>query len=115
MKKNALVIGGSKGIGKAVSLRLKELKIKVFSPSKKILDTSNIQSVKRFLDKKDKFDILILNTGGPPAMNFFDIKESDWLKYFNQLFLGFVLMLQKIKLKKKWLHFFNFITHYKKS
>ena len=100
IKKNALVIGGSKGIGKAICLRLKELKIKVFSPPKKDLDTSNIQSVKSFLNKKKKFDILILTPGGPPAMNFFDIKDNDWSKYFNQLFLGFVLILQKIKLKK---------------
>ena len=54
IKKNALVIGGSRGIGKAICLRLKELKIRVFSPPKKDLDTSNIQSVKSFLNKKKK-------------------------------------------------------------
>ena len=33
-------------------------------------------------------------------MNFFDIKENDWIKYFNQLFLSFVLILQNIKINK---------------
>ena len=37
-----------------------------------------------------------LNTGGPTAINFFDIQEETWQKYHNQLFLGFCRLLQSI-------------------
>ena len=96
----ALVIGSSKGIGKSISQKLKELKFKIISPSRKDLDTSKISSVKKFIKNNNQFDILILNTGGPPPMNFFDIEEKMWSKYYNQLFLSFVIMLQKIKVNK---------------
>jgi 3-oxoacyl-[acyl-carrier protein] reductase len=98
--KKALVIGSSKGIGKAISNKLKDLNFQLITPSRKELDTSNIISVKKFIKIRIKYDIVILNTGGPPAMNFFDIKENDWIKYFNQLFLSFVLILQNIKINK---------------
>ena len=45
-------------------------------------------------------DILILNTGGPPAKDFFSVSEDEWLKYFNQLFLGFVVLLKNINIRK---------------
>ena len=96
----ALVIGSSKGIGKSISQKLKELKFKIISPSRKDLDTSKISSVKKFIKNNNQFDILILNTGGPPPMNFFDIEEKMWSKYYNQLFLSFVIMLQIIKVNK---------------
>lgn len=96
----ALIIGGSKGIGKSISQKLSELKFKIISPSSKELDTSKISTVRKFIKKKNKFDVLILNTGGPPPMNFFDISEKMWSKYYNQLFLSFVIILQNIKVNK---------------
>tara|TARA_B100000902_G_scaffold49618_1_gene56432 strand:+ start:766 stop:1410 length:645 start_codon:yes stop_codon:yes gene_type:complete len=96
----ALIIGGSKGIGKSISQKLKELKFKIISPSSKELDTSKISTVKKFIKQNNNFDILILNTGGPPPMNFFDIDEKMWNKYYNQLFLSFALILQNIKVNK---------------
>jgi len=41
---------------------------------------------------------LVLNTGGPQAKEFSEITENDWNKYHNQLFLGFCLILSKIKI-----------------
>ena len=96
----ALIIGGSKGIGKSISQKLSELKFKIISPSSKELDTSKISTVRKFIKKNNKFDVLILNTGGPPPMNFFDISEKMWSKYYNQLFLSFVIILQNIKVNK---------------
>ena len=96
--KKAVVIGGSRGIGKAIASSLKTLGIKVISTSTKTLDTSSIEKTKEFIQRTKKLDYLVLNTGGPPPLNFFEITESDWIKYFNQLFLSFVLILQKIKI-----------------
>ena len=94
----AIVLGGSRGIGKAISNSLKSIKIDVFAASQKDIDTSNLDSVKRFIDKNNETDILILNTGGPEPKSFSTITEEDWNKYHNQLFVGFCTILQKIKI-----------------
>jgi 3-oxoacyl-[acyl-carrier protein] reductase len=94
----AIVLGGSRGIGEAISDSLKTIEIDVFAASKKDIDTSNLDSVKKFLDVHDETDILVLNTGGPEPKPFLTITENDWKKYHNQLFLGFVTILQNIKI-----------------
>ena len=94
----AIVLGGSRGIGKAISDSLKSIEIDVFAASKKDIDTSNLDSVRRFLEKNTQTDILVLNTGGPEPKPFLTITEDDWNRYHNQLFLGFVTILQNIKI-----------------
>ena len=94
----AIVLGGSRGIGKAISDSLKSIKIDVFAASKKDIDTSDLDSVRRFLEKNTQTDILVLNTGGPEPKQFSTITEGDWNLYHNQLFLGFVTILQNIKI-----------------
>ena len=94
----AIVLGGSRGIGKAISNALESIEIDVFAASKKDIDTSDLNSVRRFLEKNTQTDILILNTGGPEPKQFSTITEGDWNRYHNQLFLGFVTMLQNIKI-----------------
>ena len=96
----AIVLGGSWGIGKAISNSLKSLGIDVFATSKTDIDTSNLDSVKKFLEKHNETDILILNTGGPKPKLFPTITEQDWGKYHNQLFLGFCTILQKMKINE---------------
>ncbi len=93
---NAIVIGGSRGIGKAISDGLKSIGYDVVSTSKKELDTSDLSSVKNFIEKNKTTDILVLNTGGPPAKEFDTVTEDEWQKYHNQLFLGFCILLQNI-------------------
>ena len=94
----AIVLGGSRGIGKAISNALKSIEIDVFAASKNDIDTSNLDSVKKFLEIHNQTDILILNTGGPQPKPFTTITEDDWNKYHNQLFLGFCIILQNIKI-----------------
>jgi len=94
----AIILGGSRGIGKAISDSLKTLEIDVFATSKNEIDTSNLDSVRKFLEKNIDTDILVLNTGGPEPKLFLNITEEDWNKYHNQLFLGFCTILQKIKI-----------------
>ena len=94
----AIVLGGSRGIGKAISDSLKTIEIDVFATSQKDIDTSNLNSVKEFLKNNSETDVLILNTGGPEPKPFSTITEDDWNKYHNQLFLGFCIILQNIKI-----------------
>jgi 3-oxoacyl-[acyl-carrier protein] reductase len=94
----AIILGGSRGIGKAISDSLKLIKIDVFPASQKDIDTSNLDSVKKFLEIHNEADILILNTGGPEPKPFSTITEEDWNKYHNQLFVGFCTILQNIKI-----------------
>jgi 3-oxoacyl-[acyl-carrier protein] reductase len=95
-----IILGGSRGIGKAISDSLKSINCEVFAASKRDIDTSDLKDVKKFLDNNNEADILVLNTGGPNAKEFLDVTENDWNKYHNQLFLGFCLILQKIKINE---------------
>jgi len=96
--KKAIVLAGSRGIGKGISDELKSICDMVITTSSSDLDTSNIEQVKEFVSEQQETDILVLNTGGPPAKDFYDITEDEWLKYFNQLFYSFVYILQNIKI-----------------
>lgn len=100
MKKKAIVIAGTKGIGKSISNELINLNFKVTSTGSATLDTSNIKSVKKFISKNKSTDVLILNTGGPPSLKLENVTEEDWIKYFNQLFLSFVMIINNIKVNK---------------
>ena len=96
--KKAIVFGASRGIGKSISDSLKELNLDVISLSSSDVDTSNLASVNEFANKNNSTDILVLNTGGPPVIEFEKITKEDWDKYHNQLFVGFCTLLQKIKI-----------------
>lgn len=95
--KSAIVLGGSRGIGKEIATALKSISVEVFAASKKDIDTSDLSSVKKFTEAHPKTDILILNTGGPPPKEFSEITIDDWKTYHNQLFLGFCIILQNIQ------------------
>ena len=96
--KKAIVLGASRGIGKSISDSLKKLDLDVFSLSSNDIDTSNLDSVNKFANENNSTDILVLNTGGPPIIEFEKISKEDWEKYHNQLFIGFCTLLQKIKI-----------------
>lgn len=93
----AIVLGGSKGIGKAIANSLSSIGCDVVATSSKDIDTSNLSSVKKFIKKHKQTDILVLNTGGPPPKQFWDVAEEEWQKYHNQLFLSFCLLLKDLK------------------
>ena len=94
--KKAIILGGSRGIGKAIAESLNSLDIEITATSKQDIDTSNLESVRKFSEKNNNADILVLNTGGPPIIEFNKISEDDWNRYHNQLFVGFCTILQKI-------------------
>ena len=99
-KKKAVVFAGSRGVGKSIADKLIDLGYDTDALSSKDVDTSNIKQVEKFIKKCPNVDILVLNTGGPPAKEFKSITKIEWIKYFNQLFLSFVLTLQGVKVNK---------------
>ena len=98
--KKVIIIGGSRGIGREIAKKLKLSCANIHALSSKNLDTSNLEPVKNFNKKHKSTDILILNSGGPPNIPFDQIDEKIWYKYFNQLFLGYCLILKNIKINK---------------
>ena len=96
--KKAIVLGASRGIGKSISDSLKKLELEVVTASSNDIDTSDIDSVNKFAETNNSADILVLNTGGPPIIEFEKISNQDWNKYHNQLFVGFCTLLQQIKI-----------------
>ena len=96
--KVAIITGASRGIGKSISDSQKKLDLDVISLSSNDIDTSNLNSVNKFANENNSTDILVLNTGGPPIIEFEKISKEDWEKYHNQLFVGFCTLLQKIKI-----------------
>ena len=68
--KKAIILGGSKGIGKSIAQELKKTCKKVYGLSRKDVDTSNLSSVKLFIKKFRETDVLVLNTGGPENIPF---------------------------------------------
>jgi 3-oxoacyl-[acyl-carrier protein] reductase len=99
-KLKSIVLASSKGIGKGIASNLKKISNELITCSSKDIDTSDIKSVKRFIKKHKNTDVLILNTGGPPPMEFSKITDEIWLKYFNQLFLSFSIILRDLKINK---------------
>ena len=95
---SGIILGGSRGIGKAISESLKSINIDVFAASKRDIDTADLGNVKKFVKVHNQTDILVLNTGGPVPKQFSDTTEEDWKFYHNQLFLGFCTILQNIKI-----------------
>ena len=95
--KKAIVLAGSRGIGAGIADSLEELDLNVVRTSTSDLDTSDISQVEDFIDREVSTDILVLNTGGPPAQKFEDITRDDCDTYHNQLFYSFFRILQNLK------------------
>lgn len=98
--KKSIIIAGSRGIGAGISKHLKTISKETISLSSKDLNTSKINETNQFVKKYKNADVLVLNTGGPPATDFYLISNEDWLNYFNQLFLSFAIILRDFKINK---------------
>lgn len=98
----ALVIGGTSGIGNSIYNHLKPLCNEAISTGRKEIDTTSLESTEKYLKslKDKKFDILVLNTGGPQDINFDEISNNEWIENFNRLFLSFINIIKKIEMNK---------------
>ena len=96
--KKALVLAGSRGIGAGIGNALESAGLEVDAFSSKEVDTSSINSINNLISLDRSYDVVVLNTGGPPAIDFYDIRREDCEKYHNQLFYGFFKLMQELKI-----------------
>ena len=66
---DVIVLGGSRGIGRAIAKSLESIGCNVLATSRKELDTSDLDSVRRFAEEYQETDILVLNTEVPLQRN----------------------------------------------
>ncbi len=93
----AIVIGGSRGIGKAIADALESAGCMVTATSRSQVDTSDLAGVRTCARENPETDVLVLNTGGPPPKEFDSVTQEDWEKYHNQLFLGFCILMREVR------------------
>jgi len=98
-KRTALVLGSSRGVGAAIAHELRDAGLSAPSISSKEIDTSNADSVAAFIKAHPSTDVLVLNTGGPPKKDFFEITAEEWTRYHQQLFVSFASLLQHIEVR----------------
>ena len=96
----AIVLGGTSGIGKSIAQNLKKTCKKVIPLSSKDVNTSSLRSTKSFCKKYYGPDVLVLNTGGPPDIQFTKIDNQIWIENFSKLFLSFSNIIRDIGIKK---------------
>jgi len=98
-QRHAIVLGSSRGVGEAIARGLREAGIVAPTFSRGDIDTSSPESVESFARRHPSTDVLVLNTGGPPKMDFHEINATDFEKFHQQLFLGFATLLQRITVR----------------
>ena len=96
----AIILGATSGIGKSIAQNLKGTCKKVISLGSKDVNTSSLKSVQNFCKKYYGPDVLVLNTGGPPDLNFNKINNELWIENFNKLFLSFSNIIKDVGIKK---------------
>lgn len=114
--RNALVLGGNKGIGFGIARGLAEAGARVILTSRSLADaqaaaakinalglacdTGATDSVGALCDALDKMehgiDILVLNSGGPPPGSAIGVSSEQWRASFESLFVGLVRIADHI-------------------
>lgn len=97
--RQAIVLGSSRGVGAAIARELSAAGIFAPPVSSRDIDTSSAASVANFARRNPATDVLVLNTGGPPKMEFREITADHFATYHQQLFIGFATLLQQITVR----------------
>ena len=77
-----LLTGGSRGIGAAISNKLKAGGWSVEAPPRQELDLEQSSSVDSFLERRGNWDGLVLNAGVNEPENFQNISDDSWQRTF---------------------------------
>jgi 3-oxoacyl-[acyl-carrier protein] reductase len=107
IQRNALVTGGSRGIGQAVVRRFEEGGIRVIAPTRRELDLASHESVRDYLrkNKKLEIDILVNNAAETKVHRIPDISLEEWQRILAVNLTSAFLLIQAIAprmMKRKW-------------
>lgn len=98
-----LVMGGSRGLGRAVADALRGEGARVIATSRRpgldaVLDTADPESRVNFLEalQGERLDGIFVNTGGPKPGDFLELGNGDWERAFNQLLLGPIHVVREL-------------------
>jgi 3-oxoacyl-[acyl-carrier protein] reductase len=120
--KGVIVLASSSGLGKAVALEFarEDANVMLFSSNEdklaqaakdikeetnkevyytvgNITDANDIKRVvKNAIDQFASIDVLINNTGGPPAGTFKDFSDEDWQTAYNLTLLSFIRSIREV-------------------
>jgi 3-oxoacyl-[acyl-carrier protein] reductase len=100
---NALITGGSRGIGKSISEYFNKKGINTIIPSRKELDLNSPSDIKAYVSTLPKIDILINNAGVNKIQSIEEVEYKDLLETFNINFFSSYLLCSALlpKFKKQ--------------
>ena len=97
IRKRALITGGTRGIGRAISCALEE-KFDIITPTRNELDLSSLDSVQKYIQRNFEFDVLINNAGINIIKKIDEITIED-IRNINQINLESPLLLMQAAIK----------------
>lgn len=105
--KKALVTGASRGIGRAVALRLQTDGYEVLAPAHTELDLSDVANIDCFCDRYQNmhFDVLINNAGLNDIHNVEAVTEEELLRMMRVNLLAPLRLIRRIVPKMKQQHY----------
>ncbi|UOQ85153.1 SDR family oxidoreductase [Gracilibacillus salinarum] len=131
--RRVLVLAASKGLGKACAMAYAEEGAHVFIASRDaeqlqetakeifsvtynpniesvVCDVTNGKDIENMVEKIGRIDIVINNTGGPPAGQFADFDDSDWQQAFESLVMSVVRTVRAVTPYMKEQQFGRIVT-----